>query len=82
MGKKSSVIIFPVEHFVVVILCGALDSFVLGFNESVPFGPAWILLFEISLFIGVPLLIADKLIEVCEHVDEDTGFLAFSQKIV
>ena len=53
---EVSVVVFPIEHFVVIVLGGALDPLVLGLDEPVPLRPAWVLLFHVPLFVGVSLL--------------------------
>lgn len=86
-GEKSlrvegSVVVFPVQDLVVVVFGGVLDSLVLWLDEPVPLCPAGVLLLQVALFVGVSLLEADQFVEVCEHVNEDAGLLAFRQKVV
>jgi hypothetical protein len=74
---KISIIILPIKHLIIIILCGTFDAFILRLYESVPLCPAGILLFKGPLLIGISLFIANQFIEICEHVDKDAGLLAF-----
>lgn len=79
---EGSVIIFPVEHLVVVVFSGAFDPLVLRLDEPVPLRPARILLFHVPLLIRVSLLEPYQLVQISQHVYEYAGLLPFGQKVI
>ena len=71
----------PIEDLTIFVFLSTLDPPVLGFDEPIPLCPVRVLSFDVPLLIGIPLLKANKFVQVGEHVDEDTAVGFPLQKI-
>ena len=69
----ESIILLPIEDLTIFVFLSTLNPPVLRFYEPIPFSPIRVLSFDVPLLIGIPLLEANKFVQVGEHVDKDTA---------